>query len=421
MTLAFYLFALAAASNMLYVSADETAPAADIFSNLRGADGKGRRRLNTGVCDLTSSTETAQYAGGHQDLLDAEIDLNAQSKSNGGSTLISLGACDDFAIMAASTATCAGSFYCYAIGGYLAVSPGTSITGNFVGEVVSTTASAPCATDGLAAWKTGRAMTGTTMLAEMGGKTFGPGIYVHESSINIAFGVSTVYLDAKGDPNAQFIFNIGSTLTTSAGSKIVLQNGAEAYNVFWVLGTALTMGANSILVGNVLAGSAITMGTNAMITGRAIAQTAVTCETACNVQTSGRHSSVPTGAPTQAPSAKGVRITKQREAYGHHGACDGFNGCKDAATCALKACQKEGYSVLVSYGDDRPCPQFRNCHLFCSLPSCDLQYDWGNGCNVQGGCGPHEGCNVLGVTDIVCRDPVDLYVKQDGCSNKLIT
>ena len=43
------------------------------------------------------------------------------------------------------------------------------------------------------------------------------------------------------------------------------------------------MGADSILVGNMLAGLAITIGTSGMIVGRAIAQIAVTCETACTV------------------------------------------------------------------------------------------------------------------------------------------
>eukprot|EP00579_Thalassiosira_antarctica_P024652 CAMPEP_0202012462 /NCGR_PEP_ID=MMETSP0905-20130828/23443_1 /ASSEMBLY_ACC=CAM_ASM_000554 /TAXON_ID=420261 /ORGANISM="Thalassiosira antarctica, Strain CCMP982" /LENGTH=629 /DNA_ID=CAMNT_0048571725 /DNA_START=194 /DNA_END=2083 /DNA_ORIENTATION=- len=186
--------------------------------------------------------------------------------------------------MAGSTATCAGSFYCDVIGGYLAVSPGTSITGNFVCDVMSTIDSDACATDGLAAWMTGRAMTGNPMLAEVGGEMFGPGVYVHESAINIALTNPVVTLDAGGDPDAVFIFNAGTTLTTSAGSEIVLLNEAKADNVFWVLGTALTMGADSILVGNVLTGTAITMGTKAKIMGRAIAQTTLTCETACAVE-----------------------------------------------------------------------------------------------------------------------------------------
>jgi hypothetical protein len=62
------------------------------------------------------------------------------------------------------------------------------------------------------------------------------------------------------------------------------------------------MGADSTLVENVLAGSANTIGTNESIVGRAIAQTAVTCETACTIETSGRHSASPSAVPSAAPS-----------------------------------------------------------------------------------------------------------------------
>jgi hypothetical protein len=184
--------------------------------------------------------------------------------------------------MAGSAATCAGSFDCV-IGGYLGVYPGTAVTGNFAGDITSTVEdSTACAAAGLAAWQARTAMTsGTTMLAEIGGLTFTPGLHIHGSAINIALANPTVYLDAGGDETAQFIFNVGSTLTTCAGSNIVLLNGAKAENVFWFLGTALTMGADSTLVGNVLAGSAITIGANGNILGRAIAQTAVTCATGC--------------------------------------------------------------------------------------------------------------------------------------------
>jgi hypothetical protein len=64
------------------------------------------------------------------------------------------------------------------------------------------------------------------------------------------------------------IFKSGTTLMTwCAESKIVLLNGSKADNVFWVLGTALTMDTNSVLVGNVLARSAMTIGTNGKIVG----------------------------------------------------------------------------------------------------------------------------------------------------------
>jgi hypothetical protein len=85
----------------------------------------------------------------------------------------------------------------------------------------------------------------------------------------------------------------------------------------------------------------------------------------------------------------GVNITVDGEAYGHHGACSGWNGCGDAATCAEWACEINGYATLVSYGDDKPCTQFDVCHLFYSEGN--IQWNWGNWCDVQG------------VTDIVCQ------------------
>jgi hypothetical protein len=83
-----------------------------------------------------------------------------------------------------------------------------------------------------------------------------------------------------------------------------------------------------------------------------------------------------------------VRITAEGEAYGHHGDCSGWNGCGDAATCALWACEVNGYSELVSFGEDRPCTEFGVCHLFHSRG--DIDWNWGNSCPVQG------------VTDIFC-------------------
>lgn len=89
-------------------------------------------------------------------------------------------------------------------------------------------------------------------------------------------------------------------------------------------------------------------------------------------------------------SGIGVKITAQGEAYGHHGYCSGWNQCGNAQTCAQWACEVNGYSTLVSYGDERPCTQFNNCNLFYSRGS--IQMNWGNWCGV------------MGVTDIVCTN-----------------
>jgi hypothetical protein len=206
------------------------------------------------------------------------------SGSGAGFAGIDLGECEAFAMMAGSSNTCAGGFDCDIIQGHLGISPGTSITGNFVANVLSTPDSAGCATDGLAALNAGKARAGAVnMAAEMGGLTFTAGEYTHGSAINIALANPQVFLDAEGDPNAVFIFNAGSTLVTCAHSEIVLLNGARPENVYWILGTALTLGHDSLFVGTILAGSSATINTNGQICGRVIAQTSVTCETACTV------------------------------------------------------------------------------------------------------------------------------------------
>ncbi len=97
--------------------------------------------------------------------------------------------------------------------------------------------------------------------------------------------------------------------------------------------------------------------------------------------------------------SSGVKITSSGEAYGHHGACSGWNACGDAATCALWACEVNGYSNLVSYGESKPCTQFNNCNLFNYRGS--VQYNWGNWCGV------------MGVTDIICSNSSSEFVSDN--------
>jgi cysteine-rich repeat protein len=99
-------------------------------------------------------------------------------------------------------------------------------------------------------------------------------------------------------------------------------------------------------------------------------------------------------------AAQNVQITAPGEAYGHHGACSGWNGCTNAATCALWACQINGYANLVSYGASGPCTGFNNCNLF--YDQHNVQCSWGNWCGVNG------------VTDIVCSNPT---LPANGCQS----
>jgi len=86
----------------------------------------------------------------------------------------------------------------------------------------------------------------------------------------------------------------------------------------------------------------------------------------------------------------GVRITNGRDAYGHHGACEGWNGCRNADTCALWACQYRGFMGVVSWGRQDICGNFDECYLFEDQNR--LDESWGNG----------DGCDLMGVGDIIC-------------------
>jgi uncharacterized protein YggU (UPF0235/DUF167 family) len=74
--------------------------------------------------------------------------------------------------------------------------------------------------------------------AELGNTTIPPGVYKNSSSVGITTGPVT--LDAQGDPNAYWVFQIGSTLTVGTAAtpaSVILINGAKASNVFWAVGT----------------------------------------------------------------------------------------------------------------------------------------------------------------------------------------
>ena len=66
-------------------------------------------------------------------------------------------------------------------------------------------------------------------------------------------------LDAQGDPNAVFIFQVASTLITATDSSVRLVNGAQACNVFWQVGSSATLGTRTAFKGNVLALTSISV------------------------------------------------------------------------------------------------------------------------------------------------------------------
>jgi hypothetical protein len=199
-----------------------------------------------------------------------------------GQPPVALGAATTFAVLAASTVTSTGATR---LNGNLGLSPGTSVTG-FPPGVINGTLHAADAAAALAQLAltiaytdaAGRTIGSHLVAGNLGGQTLAPGLYTSSSSLAISAGDLT--LDAEGDVNAVFIFQMGSTLTTTAGRRVILVNGAKAANVFWLVGSSATLGTGSVFKGNILALASITVTTGAAVEGRLLARTAaVTLDT----------------------------------------------------------------------------------------------------------------------------------------------
>jgi hypothetical protein len=188
--------------------------------------------------------------------------------------------CQDFAVHARTTVTFDG-VTSTVHGGDVGVSPGTSITGSFNFEDGGERKedSSDFAESVLSAYAAAMEVRSDekAMAIEIGGKTFTPGTYRSGSAINFAYG-TVVTLDGNNEANPKFLFIAGSTLVTAADTYFNLINGTKAENVLWAIGTAATLGANSVLEGSILAGTAITFGTKSILHGCALAQSAVTFE-----------------------------------------------------------------------------------------------------------------------------------------------
>ena len=195
---------------------------------------------------------------------------------------VSLASAASFAVLGSSGVSNVGLT---TVTGDLGVSPGSSLTGfppgtvsgaQHVADSVSAQAQADATTGYNDAWS--RTVCAITIDGNLGGQTLTPGLYISGSSIEISSGDLT--LDAQGNANAVFIFQVSSTLTTTSGRQIFLSGGAQAKNIFWAVGSSATLGTTSVFQGTIMAYASITLTTGATLHGRALTQVgAVTLDT----------------------------------------------------------------------------------------------------------------------------------------------
>ncbi|SFB71777.1 ice-binding family protein [Kaistella jeonii] len=103
------------------------------------------------------------------------------------------------------------------------------------------------------------------------GQIFTAGTYAigQTASLN-----NTLTLDGGGNANAVFIFKVQGAFSSSAGSKVVLTNGALACNVFWKIEGLVDLATNTEMKGTIVANNAaIVLNTGVAIEGRALSTT----------------------------------------------------------------------------------------------------------------------------------------------------
>jgi len=189
---------------------------------------------------------------------------------------VNLATAQPFVVLSGAGATNTGPSV---LNGDLGVSPGTSLSGFGAPAVVN---GAVHANDGVAAQAQADLTTAYNVAAgqaispgneltgqNLGGLTLTPGAYGFSSSAELT---GQLTLDAQGDPNAQFVFVIGTTLVTESASSVILTNGASPCNVYWKVGSSATFGSGTAFEGNVLALETISMTSGVTFLGRALAR-----------------------------------------------------------------------------------------------------------------------------------------------------
>ena len=297
-----------------------------------------------------------------------------------------LGTASSFSVLAGETVTNTGPTV---LGGDLGVHPGSAVTGFPPGLL--TPPAATHAGDATAAQAQRDVVTAYDALAgapcsqdlsgvDLGGQTLDAGVYCFTSE---ALLTGALVLDARFDANAVFIFQIASKLTSASGASVRLINGASPCNVFWQVGSSVTLGSDTGFAGNILALTSIALSTRASLDGRALARNgAVTLDS--NPIRTGACAAAGTGPSCcfGAVSCDGLCAALDTDAN-HCGACG--TSCAADQVCTAGACAA--------------CPASRT---QCQDQCADLGSDpfncgaCGHACTgsescVDGACGPCDG------------------------------
>lgn len=186
---------------------------------------------------------------------------------------VGLGTARPFAVLAGTTVTNTGATV---VSGDLGVSPGSAVAGFPPGQVingaqhVADAVALKAKNDLVTAYQDAAGRTpATTVTSDLGGQVLKPGVYRTAKAMALT---GTVTLDAKGDPDAVFIFQAGSTLITASSSTVALVNGTDPCNVYWQVGSSATLRTDTTFVGTIMALTTATLETRTTVVGRILAR-----------------------------------------------------------------------------------------------------------------------------------------------------
>ena len=108
---------------------------------------------------------------------------------------------------------------------------------------------------------------------EIGGLTLTPGLYKWGTDLLISNDVTL-----SGGPNDVWIFQVAGQLKLANATKITLEGGALAKNIFWQVADNVAIGTTAHFEGVALGKTLVAVKTGASANGRLLAQTAVTLQ-----------------------------------------------------------------------------------------------------------------------------------------------
>ncbi len=208
----------------------------------------------------------------------AQINATAQE--------VDLGTANNFAVLAGSAITVAGAANTTTINGNIGSYPTPTITGlgNVVLNGTNETGNAglmlTAKNDLTTAYNTAAGLAPSSANdytsfhgGNLGGQTLTPGVYFFSSTAQLT---GQLTLNDLGNPDAVFVFQIGSSLITASGSSVVTINDPSpttaGMSVFWQVTSSATLGTGTDFEGNILALTSITDDGGSTVDGRLLAQ-----------------------------------------------------------------------------------------------------------------------------------------------------